>query len=178
MLQPVQLREGGLLCPPKCRESSGLRSLAPHQPSLLRSSDLLWLDKTSLLLMSDPCFKLLVFSHTFLAVCIPSVLPVCVCAKLLSHVCLFATLWTVARHVPWSMGFSRQGYWSGLPCPSLGDLPDPGIQPSSPALQADSLPSEPPGRPLLSVLWWPKWEGNPKKRIYLYYSWFTLLYST
>jgi len=49
----------------------------------------------------------------------------------LSHVQLFATPWTVAHQAPLSMGFSRQGYWSGLPCPSLGDLPDPGIEPVS-----------------------------------------------
>ena len=48
---------------------------------------------------------------------------------------------------PQSMRFSRQEYWSGLPCPPPGDLPDPGIEPMSPALQADSLPSEPPGKP-------------------------------
>ena len=47
------------------------------------------------------------------------------------------------------MGFSRQGYWSGLPFPSPGDLPDPGIEPQSPALQADSLPPELPGNPLV-----------------------------
>ena len=47
---------------------------------------------------------------------------------------------------PLSMGFSRQEYWSGLPCPSPGDLPDPGIKPRSSALQADSLLSEPPGK--------------------------------
>ena len=45
-----------------------------------------------------------------------------------SHVQLFVTLWTVVRQVPLSMGFSRQEYWSGLPCPPLGDLPDPGIE--------------------------------------------------
>ena len=45
------------------------------------------------------------------------------------------------------MGFSRQVYWSGLPFPSPGDLPDPGIEPRSPALQTDALPSEPPGKP-------------------------------
>ena len=44
---------------------------------------------------------------------------------------LFTTLWTVARQAPLSMGFSRQEYWSGLPCPPLGDLPDPGIEPES-----------------------------------------------
>ena len=54
--------------------------------------------------------------------------------KLLSHVRLFATPWTVAYQVPPSMGFSRQEYWCGLPLPSPGDLPDPGIEPGSPAL--------------------------------------------
>ena len=52
----------------------------------------------------------------------------------------FATLWTVAHQAPLSMGFSRQEYWSGLPFPSPGDLPDPGIKPAFPALQVDSLP--------------------------------------
>ena len=59
-----------------------------------------------------------------------------------------ATAWTVARQVLLSMGFSSQEYWSGLPCPSPGALPNPGIGPRSPALQADSSPSEPPGKPL------------------------------
>ena len=49
------------------------------------------------------------------------------------------------------MGFSRQEYWSGLPFPSPEDLPDPGIEPRSPALQADALPSEPPGKPIIKV---------------------------
>ena len=53
-----------------------------------------------------------------------------------------ATPWTVARQVPLSMGFSRQEYWSKLPFPSPGDLPDPGIEPRSPALQEDSLLTE------------------------------------
>ena len=66
--------------------------------------------------------------------------------KLLSHVRLFATPWTVAYQAPQSMEFSRQEYWSGLPFPSPGDLPSPGIEPRSPALQADALPSEPPGK--------------------------------
>jgi len=64
----------------------------------------------------------------------------------LSCVWLFTTLWTVARQAPLSMGFSRQEYWSGLPCPPAGDLPNPGIEPGSPTLQANSLPSEPPGK--------------------------------
>ena len=57
----------------------------------------------------------------------------------------FATPWTVAHKAPLSMGFPRQEFWSELPCP--GDLPDPGIEPWSPALQADSLPIEPPWKP-------------------------------
>ena len=65
--------------------------------------------------------------------------------KSLSRVLLFAT-WTVAYQAPLSMGFSRQEYWSGLPWPSPGDLSNPGIEPRSPELQADSLPSEPPGK--------------------------------
>ena len=56
-------------------------------------------------------------------------------------------LWTVAHQTPPSMGFSRQEYWSGLPFPSPGDLPDAGIEPGSPALEADALISEPPGKP-------------------------------
>ena len=69
--------------------------------------------------------------------------------KSLSHVRLFATPWTVTCQAPLSMEFSRQKYWSGLPFPSPRDLPDLGIEPRSPALQADSLPSEPPGKPIL-----------------------------
>ena len=75
-----------------------------------------------------------------------------------SCVQLFAIPWTIARKAPLSMGFSRQEYWSGLPLPFLGDLPNPGIELSSPALQADSLPSEPPGKPTV-------WDAN-KKLIY------------
>ena len=66
--------------------------------------------------------------------------------KSLSRVQLFVTPWTVAHQAPLSMGFSKQEYWSGLPFPSPGDLPDPGIEPRSPALQADALTSEPPGK--------------------------------
>ena len=57
------------------------------------------------------------------------------------------TPWTVAYKAPLSMEFSRQEYWSGLLFPLPGDLPDPGIEPGSPTLQADALPSEPPGKP-------------------------------
>ena len=64
-----------------------------------------------------------------------------------SHVQLFATPWTVTHQAPLSMGFSRQEYWRRLPCPPPRDLPDPGFKPGSPALQADSSPSELPGKP-------------------------------
>ena len=73
---------------------------------------------------------------------------------LLSHfspVWLFATPWTVVSLAPPSMGFSRQEYWSGVPLPSPGDLPDPGIEPGSPVFQADALTSEPPGKPFKFV---------------------------
>ena len=62
-------------------------------------------------------------------------------------VMLFATTWTVALQAPLSMEFSRQEYWSGLPFPSPKDLPNPGIKPRSPALQAESLPFESPEKP-------------------------------
>ena len=71
--------------------------------------------------------------------------------KLVSCVQLFATPWTVAYEAPPSMGFSRQEYWSGVPLPSPGDLPNPGIEPGSPTLQADALLSEPPGKPSVDI---------------------------
>ena len=77
-----------------------------------------------------------------------------------SPVQLFTTPWTVAYQAPQSMEFSRQEYWSGLPFPSPGDLPNPGIESKSPSLQVDSLPSEPWGK------LWKQWEtsfwGTPK----------------
>ena len=75
---------------------------------------------------------------------------VCICrkkVKSLSRVRLLATPWTVAYKGPLSMEFSRQEYWSGLPFSSPGDLRNPGIKPGSPTMQADALPSEPPGKP-------------------------------
>ena len=69
---------------------------------------------------------------------------------LFSRVQLFATPWTVPRQIPLSLGFSRQEYWSGLPCPPPGDLHDPGLEPMSPAalaLQDDSLPLSHQGSP-------------------------------
>ena len=70
--------------------------------------------------------------------------------KSLSRVWLFATPWTVAYQAPLSMGFSRQGYWNGLPFPSPEDLPNPGIEPRPPAFQADALTSETPGNHILN----------------------------
>ena len=68
-------------------------------------------------------------------------------AQSLCRVQLSATPWTVAHQAPLSMGFSRQDYWSGLPFPSPGDLPDPGIEPTSPALAGGFLTTVPPGKP-------------------------------
>ena len=74
----------------------------------------------------------------------------CVCAQSPSPVHLFATLWTVAHQAPPSLGFPRQEFWSGLAFPSPGDLPSPGVElssPEPPALQEDSFPTEPLGKP-------------------------------
>ena len=68
------------------------------------------------------------------------------CCSIMSDI--FATTWTLFHKAPLSMGFPRQEYWSGLPFPSPGDLPKPGIELGSPELQADSLPTEPPGKPI------------------------------
>ena len=63
-----------------------------------------------------------------------------------------ATPWTVACQAPLTMGFSGREYWSGLPFPSPGDLPNPGVEPGSPALQADSSPAEPPEMPTCQLI--------------------------
>ena len=89
-------------------------------------------------------FVMLVFSYRLiigLALC---------CAELVSRVWLFATPWTIACQAPLSVHGDSPGkqYWSGLPCPPPGDLPNTRIKPRSPALQVDSLPSEPPGKPM------------------------------
>ena len=80
--------------------------------------------------------------------------------KLLSCVRLFVTPWTIAHQALPSMGFSRQEYWSGLPFPSPGDLPNPGIKPGSPALQADALTTELPGFLIFANLEGEKWKGE------------------
>ena len=63
--------------------------------------------------------------------------------------CSVVSAWTITHQAPLSMEFSRQEYWSGLPFPSRGDLPNPGIEPGSPVLQADSLPTELQGKPIV-----------------------------
>ena len=71
-------------------------------------------------------------------------------AQMLSHVQLFATLWTVTCQAPLSLGFSRQEYWNGLPCPPPGNLPNPGVEPTSlatPALAGGFFTTAPAGKP-------------------------------
>ena len=94
---------------------------------------------------SDPWGSLSQLSSSSCTTCIP--MGVFVVVQLLSHVWLFENSWTIAHQAPLSMVFSRQENWSVLPFPSPGNLPDPEIEPESPALQADSLPSEPQGKP-------------------------------
>ena len=69
---------------------------------------------------------------------------------MLSHVWLFEIPWTVAHQDPLFVGFSSQEYWSELPFPPPGDLPDPGIKPASPALAGRLFTTEPPGKPIIS----------------------------
>ena len=90
--------------------------------------------------------------------------------KSLSRARLFGNPWTIAHQAAPSIEFSSQEYWSGLPFPYPGDLPDPGIEPGSPTLQADALPSEPSGNPfvinsssltmLCQIQWFPVNEGQ------------------
>ena len=79
----------------------------------------------------------------------------------LGHIQLFATLWTGGHQAPLSMGFSRQEYWTGLPFPTPGDLPDPGIEPASPALAGrfslTALPGEPGYQAEVTALKRPYW---------------------
>ena len=99
-----------------------LKSLFQHHSS---KASILWCSAFFIVQLSQPYMKVKV--------------------KSLSHVRLFATLWTVAHQAPQSMEFFRQEYWSGLPFPSPEDLLNLGIEPGSPSLQADALLSEPPG---------------------------------
>ena len=87
-----------------------------------------------------------------------------------SHVQLFVTLQTVACQAPLSMGLSRQEFWSGLPCPPPRDLPDPGVEPASPALTGGFFTTEPPGKPLstsYTKIIHPQTEREKKKKTFL-----------
>ena len=100
---------------------------------------------------------LLLGSRKYIHVCIPlythTHIYLYLLDQLLSHVQLFAVSWTVVCQAPLSMEFSRQQYWSGVTFPSPGDLPNPGIALASPALEADSLPLTPPGKPLYLLIY-------------------------
>ena len=86
--------------------------------------------------------------------------------KSLNRVQFFATPWAIAYQATLSMGFSRQGYWSGLPFPSPEDLPNPGMEPGSPTLQAEAFPSEPPAIT--------KWSHNLRQDIFHFLGLFPL----
>ena len=95
--------------------------------------------------------------------------------KLLSGVRLFVTLWTAAHQAPLSMGFFRQEYWSGLPFPSPGDLPEPGIKPRSPSFEAGALTSEPPGKPSGCESWTIKKAERQRTNAFELWCWRRLL---
>ena len=131
--QPVSTRDfclfSFLWCQNRTADKIFLKTLFPPLPLHCRANihalnitpghHLLYL----FLCRTDPTVKVWVAEWRGVCVC------VYVCVKSLSHVRLLATPWTVARQAPLSMGFSRQEYWSGLPFPSPGDLPNPGIKP-------------------------------------------------
>ena len=110
----------------------------------IRQSRLAWLANGTLI--SELCQ--MEVTQSCPTCCNPMYCIVKVKVKSLSRVRPFATPWTIAHQAPPSMGFSRQEYWSGLPFPSPGNLPNPGIELRSPALQADALTSKPPGKPV------------------------------
>ena len=113
---------------------------------------------TSLYYPIPPTEKLLMFPVSYMSVqiCRDNYTYVCISVSIYVYMCVLVvqsclTLWDpmdCACQAPLSMEFSRQEYWSGLPCPSSGDITSPGVKPKSPALQADSLTSEPPGKPI------------------------------
>ena len=115
--------------------------------------DLLAVQGTFKSLLQHHSSKASILQHSAFFIVQLSYLHMKVKVKSLSHIRLFATPWTLAYQAPPSMGFSRQEYWSGLPFPSPGDLPDPGIEPRSPAFQADALTSEPPGKSSTHDYW-------------------------
>ena len=116
-------------------------SFCTPRPNLAVTPDISWLRTFA---FQSPMIKTDIF---FLVLFLGDLVGLLMCVWSRSVVSDSATLWTVAHQAPLSMGFSRQEYWSGVPFLSPGDLSDPGIEPRSPALQADSLPSELLGKP-------------------------------
>ena len=112
---------------PTCRTWSKLFNFAEPQfpKSKLYHMKTNWGDNRSQCIIQCTCVCVCVYA--------------CVCAHSLSHVWLFVTPWTLAHQASLPVGFSRQEYWSGLPFPPTGNLPDPGVKLASPALQVDSL---------------------------------------
>ena len=109
--------------------------------STLESFDIFWsLETSNSFLSSSSSF--FPSPHSTVYRVFASYLGTCLrvlCCAMFSHVQFFVSPWTIARQAPLSMEFSREEYWSGLPCPPPGDLPDPGIELTFPDLQADSL---------------------------------------
>ena len=142
------------LPPPTLSHPSRL-SQSTSLNSLCHTANSHWLWILHMVMYMFQGYSLNFFTLSFPLCIHKSLLYVCISlACMLSHfscVLLFATPWTVACQAPLSMGFSRQEYWSGLPCPPPTDLPTPGIKPTwvmSPALQGDSLLLAQPGKPL------------------------------
>ena len=137
------------------------------QISFISQIFLLSLQTLTVLIKSTSSSKIYL-NHSSVCVCLciqainnPNNIIVCVCVQSLSCVQLFVTLWTVILQAPLSMKFSRQEYWSELPCLPPGDLPDPGIKPASPVsfeLQVESLPLSHQESPI--TLWYTKLNGN------------------
>ena len=142
------------LPPPTLSHPSRL-SQSTSLNSLCHTANSYWLCILHTVMYMFQGYSLNFFTLSFPLCIHKSLLYVCISlACMLSHfscVLLFATPWTVACQAPLSMGFSRQEYWSELPCPPPEDLPNPGIEPTSvmsPALQGDSLLPAQPGKPL------------------------------
>ena len=120
---PIQEYWSGQPCPPPGDlPNPGIEPVSPMSPDRKKDSSPL----SHLESLQNDCAVLCLVAQSCPTLCTP---------------------WTEAHQAPLSMGFSRQEYWSGLSCPPPGDMPNPGVKPRSPALQADSLPSEPLGKP-------------------------------
>ena len=138
---------GGLNCFSSIRFFATLWIIADQAPTseISQARKLEWVSMPSSRGSSQPrdwTLCLLGLLHWQVESLAPALLRVCSEVKSLSRVRLFVTPWTVPYKAPLSMEFSRHEYWSGLPFPSPGDLPHPGIKPGSPTLQAEALPSE------------------------------------